>query len=66
MSMPPREDRRFRIATFVLLPLSCVLGVVSSVNDWSIGAIYLAFGVMAVSAVVFVHLNPVDRFRRRR
>jgi ABC-type branched-subunit amino acid transport system permease subunit len=64
--MTPREERRFRLVWIVGLPLAGVLGFVASEYDWSIGLIYLTLITLAVSAVVFVHFNPLDRFRRRR
>jgi hypothetical protein len=63
--MTPREDRRYRIMLAVLLPVSGVLGGISSANDWSVGWIFLAIGVLLAAAVTYVHYEPRDPSRSR-
>jgi hypothetical protein len=62
----PSEDRRFRIAFAVMLPVAGILGWVASANDWAIGWIYLSFFALCALAVMFVHFPPWERSRRRR
>jgi hypothetical protein len=66
MRMPPGEDRRFRMMRAVVLPACGLLGVIASVNDWSIGWIYLSLFVIFGLAAVYVHFPPWERSRRRR
>jgi hypothetical protein len=63
--MSPSEDRRFRIAFAIVLPVAGVLGWVASANNWSIGWIYLSLFILFAMAAMFVHLWPGDRSRRR-
>jgi hypothetical protein len=62
----PSEDRRYRIMLAVVLPVCALLGVIASLNNWSIGWIYLVLFVLFALAAVFVHFPPWERSRRRR
>jgi hypothetical protein len=64
--MTPREDRRFRIALAIVLPLAGAVGWVASANDWGVGWVWLAFLALMAFGVVFVHYPPWERSRRRR
>jgi hypothetical protein len=51
----------------VIAPLvGGVMGWISSVNDWLIGAIYATIGVILAVAVLYVHYEPRDPSRSRR
>ena len=64
--MSPGEERRFRLVWLVMVPFSLLVGVVASMNEWSVGWIWLAVLLFFVAAAVFVHRPFGDRSRRRR
>ena len=63
--MSPREERRFRLVWLVGVPFGLFIGAIASLDDWSLGWIYLAVAAFVAAAVVFVHRRPDDRSRRR-
>jgi hypothetical protein len=64
--MSPREDRRYWIALAITVPVAGVLGAIASVNDWSVGWVWLSWFVLLGLMVLYVHYNPRDRSSRRR
>jgi hypothetical protein len=47
-------DRHLRNALIVYALLGAILGTVSSHWDWSVGAIYAVFAVMAIPGLLYV------------
>jgi hypothetical protein len=63
--MSPREERRFRLVWLFMVPYSLLVAVVASLDDWSVGWIWLAVFLFVAAAAVFVHRRPGDGRRRR-
>jgi hypothetical protein len=63
--MTPREERRFRLVWVVGIPFGALIGLIASLDNWSVGWIWLAVLSFVTVAVVFVHGRPRDWSRRR-
>ncbi len=57
-------DRHLRVALLVCLPLAAILGTVSSHWDWSVGAVYAGFAVIALPGMLIVLRGVPKRPRR--